>query len=63
VQPTSFCNTIGNGSILSLSTRSEDGGLALGRPRDEIVVEEHYIARCGLASVRTTRSISVGVDN
>jgi hypothetical protein len=62
-QPTSFCNTIGNDFVLSLSTRSRGGGLALGRTRDEFVAEEHRIAKHGLMSVKTTRPVSIGVDN
>jgi hypothetical protein len=37
--------------------------LALGGPRNEIVVKKHSIARGGLAAVRTTSPISISVDN
>jgi hypothetical protein len=32
-------------------------------PRNEVVAKEHNIARGGLASVRTTSPISIGIDN
>jgi hypothetical protein len=43
-QPTCFCNTICHGTILCFSTRAGYCGLALGRPRDEIITKEHSIA-------------------
>jgi hypothetical protein len=60
---TNLCNIIGNDFVLNLSTRPGDFGLALRRPRDDIIIEEHHIARHGLASVETICPISGGVDN
>ena len=37
--------------------------LPLGRPRNQIVIEKHIIARGGFAHVRTTGPVTIGVDH
>ena len=44
-QPTTFCHSMCNSSVLSFSTRARDGGLAFGRPRHKIVTKVYTIAR------------------
>jgi hypothetical protein len=61
-EPTSFSHAVGHGAILSLGTRSGDDVLALGGPGDEVVTEEHNIARGGPACFRTTRLVCIRVD-
>jgi len=60
-QPGSLGDTINHCAILSFCTRSGDGVLTLGGPGHEIVPEEHSIARCGLAHIRTSSPISISV--
>jgi hypothetical protein len=62
-QPAGFSNTIRHSPILCLSAGPGHCRLALGRPGDEIVPEEHRIARGRLARVRTSRTISIRVDS
>jgi hypothetical protein len=61
-EPTSFSNTVSHVTILSLGARSGDDNLALGGPRDEVIVEEHNIARGGLVCTRATRPVRIRVD-
>ena len=62
-QPRNFYNSIGDSSVLGLSTRTRNCSLALGGLGDEIVPEEHSVARGGLARIRTTSPISISVDH
>jgi len=62
-QPRRLYNSIGDSAILSLSTGARDGLLPLGRPRNQIITEEHGIARGGLTCVRTTSLVGVRVDH
>jgi hypothetical protein len=43
----SFSHAVGHDVILSLGARAGDDTLALGGPGDEVVAEEHSIARGG----------------
>ena len=60
-QPCSFYNSISHSVILSFSTRPRDGVLTLGGPGDEVITEEHSIARGGLACIRTAGPIKISV--
>jgi hypothetical protein len=62
-EPRSFSNTIGNSTILSLSAGARHGVLTLGGPGDQVVAEEHGIARGGLASVRAAGPVSIRVNH
>jgi hypothetical protein len=62
VQPTRLRNSIGDNAILGLSTRSRDSMLTLRRPGDQIVTQEHAVARRRATSVGTTSPISIRVD-
>jgi hypothetical protein len=56
----SFSHAVGHGVILSLGARAGDDTLALGGPGDEVVTEEHSIARGGPACTgQPTQSTSV----
>jgi hypothetical protein len=50
-ETTSFSHAVGHNVILSLSAQSGDDVLALGGPGDEVVTEEHSIARGGLVCI------------
>jgi hypothetical protein len=61
-ETTRFNHVVGHNVILSLSAQSGDDVLALGGPGDEVVTEEHSIARGGLACIRTTCPVRICVD-
>jgi hypothetical protein len=61
-QPGRLSHAVGHNVVLGLGTGAGDDRLALGRPRDEVVPEEHGIARGGPARVRTACSIDISVD-
>jgi hypothetical protein len=44
MQPSGRSHTVGNDTILGLSAGAEDDGLPLGRPRNQVVPQEHRIA-------------------
>jgi hypothetical protein len=56
-------HTIDDGTVLGFSTRAGDDSLPLGRPGDQVVPEEHGIARRGAMSVRSASPVGVGVDD
>jgi hypothetical protein len=62
VQPGGLSHTIGNDTVLSFGARAGDDSLPLGRPGDQVVPEEHDIARRGAMSVRAASPVGVGVD-
>jgi hypothetical protein len=49
-------------TVLYLSTQTGDDILTLRGPGDKIVAQEHWIARSGPASVKTTHLVSINVD-
>jgi hypothetical protein len=61
-QPTRLRNSICDSAILGLSTGSRDGMLTLRRPGDQIVTQEHPVARRGATSVGTTSPVSIRID-
>jgi hypothetical protein len=61
-ETTRFNHVVGHNVILSLSAQSGDDVLALGGPGDEVVTEEHIIARGGLACIWTTCPVRICVD-
>jgi hypothetical protein len=61
-EPTSFSHAIGPGVILSLNAQLGDDVLVLAGPGDEVVTEEHSVARGGPACIRATRPIYICVD-
>jgi hypothetical protein len=63
LEPTGFSHAIGHGVILSLGTRAGDNVLTLGGPGDEVVTEEHNIARGGSMCIRATRLVRIRVDH
>jgi hypothetical protein len=62
-KPTRLCHTIGHGVVLCISARSGDDVLTLRGPGDEIVAQEHRVARSGPASVGTTGPVNISVDD
>jgi hypothetical protein len=62
-EPTSFSHAIGHSMILSLGARSGDDILVLGGPGDEVVTEEHSIARDGPACIWATHPVRIHVDH
>jgi hypothetical protein len=51
-------HTNGDSTILDIGAGVGDNSLPLGRPGDQVVPEEHGIARCGATSVRAVKIIS-----
>jgi hypothetical protein len=62
-EPTSFSHAIGHGTILILIAQLGDNVLALGGPGDEVVIEEHSVARGRLACIRATRPVCIRVNH
>jgi hypothetical protein len=62
-RPTRLCHAIGHGAILRLSARTGDDVLTLRGLGDEVVTQEHRIARSGPVSVGTTGPVSISVDD
>jgi hypothetical protein len=62
-QPGGLNHTIDDGTILGFGAEAGDDSLPLGRPGDQVVPEEHDIARRGATSVRAASQIGVGVDD
>jgi hypothetical protein len=62
-QPGGLSHTIGDGTVLGFDTRAGDDSLPLSRPGNQVVPEEHGIARCGAISVRAASPVSIGVDD
>lgn len=58
-----FSHTIGNNAVLSLSAGAGDHELTLGEPEDEVIPNEHGVARDGPPGVRATCLVNVGVDD
>jgi hypothetical protein len=51
--------TLGDGTVLCLSTRARDGGLTLGRLRHQVVTKVDVVARRGVAGVRATCPVRI----
>jgi hypothetical protein len=62
MKPARLYHAVGHGTVLCLNTRMGDIVLALQGLRDKVVVQEHRVAQSGLASVGTTRPVSVSVE-
>jgi hypothetical protein len=62
-KPTHLCHAVGHGAVLRLSARTGDDVLTLQRSGDEVVTQEHRVARSGLASVETIGPVSISVDD
>jgi hypothetical protein len=62
-QPGGLSHTIGYGTVLSFGAGAGDDNLLLGRPGDQVVPEEHNIARRGATSVRAGSPVDVGVGD
>jgi hypothetical protein len=62
-QPGGLRHTIGAGTVLGFGARVGDDSLPLGRPGDQVVPEEHDIARRGATNVQATSPVGVGVDD
>ena len=55
-------HVVGHGPILSLGIGAGDDWLALRRPGDKAIPEEHGIPRGGLTRFGTARPVGIGVD-
>jgi hypothetical protein len=62
MEPNRLSHAVGHGAILGLGAGAGENRLALRRPGDEVVTEEHGIARGGPARVWITSPVSIGVD-
>jgi hypothetical protein len=62
-EPTSFSHVIGHNAILSLDARAGDDVLALGGSGNEVIAEEHSVARGVPACIRATHPIRICVDH
>jgi hypothetical protein len=62
-QPGDLSHTISDSTVLGFSAGAGDDSLPLGRPGDQVVPEEHGIARRGVTSVRAASPVGVGVDD
>jgi hypothetical protein len=62
-QPGGLNHTIGDGTVLGFSAGARDDSLPLDRPKDQVVSEEHSIARRGATSVRAANPVDIGVDD
>jgi hypothetical protein len=62
-QPGGLSHTIDDDTILCFGAGAGDDSLLLGRPEDQVVSEEHDIARRGATSVRAASPVGVGVDD
>jgi hypothetical protein len=62
-KPTGLCHAVGHGAVLCLSTRMRDDVLTLRGSGDEVVAQEHCVARSGMVSVGTIGPVSISVDD
>jgi hypothetical protein len=62
-QPGGLSHTIGDDMVLDFGTGAGDDNLPLGGPGDQVVPEEHDIARRGATNVRAANPVGVGVDD
>jgi hypothetical protein len=62
-KPTRLCHAVGHDAVHRLSARMGDDVLTLRGPGDEVVAQEHCVARSGPASVETTGPVSISVDD
>jgi hypothetical protein len=62
-KPACLCHAVGHGAVLRLSARAGDDVLTLWEPGDEVVAQEHRVARSGPVSVGTTGPVSISVDD
>jgi hypothetical protein len=62
-QPGGLNHTIGDGTVLGFDVGERDNSLPIGRLGNQVVPEEHSIARSGATSVRVASPVSVGVDD
>jgi hypothetical protein len=60
---TCFSHVVGHGVILSLGVGEGDDVLALGGPGDEVVAEEHSIARDGPTCIWAACPVCIRVDH
>jgi hypothetical protein len=58
-KPTTFSNNVRNSTVLRFRARARDGGLSLGRPRDERITKVDTIARGRPSCVRTANPIRI----
>jgi hypothetical protein len=63
IEPASLHHTADHGAVLRLSTRTGNDVLVLRGPGDEVVAQEHRVARSGPDGVRTNSSVNISVDN
>jgi hypothetical protein len=62
-QPGGLSHSIGDSTVLGFGAGVGDDSLPLGRPGDQVIPEEHDIARRGATSVRAASLVDVGVDD
>jgi hypothetical protein len=62
-KPICLCHTVGHDTVLRLSARMGDDVLTFRGPGDEVVAQEHHVARSGPMSVGTTEPDNISVDD
>jgi hypothetical protein len=63
LEPTSSSHVVGHDAIFSLGARSGDKVLALRGLEDEVITEEHSVARCRPTCIRATHPVCICVDH
>jgi hypothetical protein len=58
-----ICHVVNHDAVPRLSTRTGDDVLMVRGPGDEVVAQEHCVARSGPTSVGTTGPVSISVDD
>jgi hypothetical protein len=56
-------HAVGDGAVLGFRAGPRDDRMSLGRPGHKVVPEEHRVTGCRATSVRTSSTVSVGVDD
>jgi hypothetical protein len=62
-KPSRLCHIIGHGAVLHLSAQLGDDVLTLRGLGDDVVAQEHRVARSGLESIGTIGLVSISVDD
>jgi hypothetical protein len=62
-KPARLCHAVGHNAVLRLRARAGDDVLTLRGLGDEVVTQEHRVARSGPTSVETTGPVSISVDD
>jgi hypothetical protein len=62
-QSGALSHVVGDGAVLGFRAGPRDDRMSLGRPGHKVVPEEHRVTGRRATSVRTSSTVSVGVDD